>query len=80
MSYQTLYVGTRQENEEKALQDCRDYLGADFGFVLEQLREVAHDTTFSRTMRYYFIQMNLTTFLGISGYWPVRAMVREASK
>lgn len=80
MRYETQYLGTKAENEAKALQDCKDYLGEEIYEKAIRILRADLSSPTSRTYKYHYIRASLVMFLGIEGYWPVRAMVREVLK
>lgn len=77
------YNGTRAECDAAALQDCRDYLGDGFDRLVLSIRASCEPggefADRRRTMQFRLIRAALDMFLGISGRYPVRAMIRAAS-
>lgn len=81
MSYETSYnLPTKADNEAKALQDCKDYLGSQFDHVVNTLRQEMFAVPGGRGFKYAYVRDCLHMFVGIEGYYPVRAMVREVLK
>lgn len=80
MGYETKYLGTKAENEAKALQDCKDYLGDRYDGTMKALKVLAGEFGGRTTRKYAAIRDCLGLIIGIQGYYPVRAMVREVLK
>lgn len=78
MHHTVKYEGDDAANMTAALRDCRFYLGNRYQVIrrhlLNQLRE---DPTLSEQQHSHQAAM-LLSFVGISGIWPVRAMVADA--
>ena len=70
-------ASTKAANDAKALADCRAYIGVSFnkacGALAMQIRRSR-----SLAQAYRDVRNLCGKFLGIYGYYPVRAMFREA--
>lgn len=82
MHYTTNYTGTNTENEQSARNDVVSYLGGkrEYNKKLKVLRAYAEGVRHgggSVSKLYRNVRASLALFLGIEGYWPVRAIMRD---
>lgn len=77
--YSRYLCETKAENEARALADCKEYLGDEF---YDKVIRTLRSETKGKSVRYayHMIRFSLSMFVGIEGYYPVRAMVREVLK
>lgn len=79
-SYTVEFKGTRAEREAQALEECKQYLGRSFNKTVANIAVVLDDKTTRKTHLYRSVRLGLDMFVGIRGYWPVRALIRAALK
>lgn len=79
MSYTLHYSGSKKEMESQARQSCIDYLGGQdrYDLICSRLRAELHRLDYPRVGQRYQALRLAIPFAGISGYWPIRAMVRD---
>lgn len=79
MGYTVNYMGTPAEMEAKALADVMSYLGGES--ELKKLKAKVQDfyranPSMSTANRYRAVRFSLSMYVGIEGYYPVRAILR----
>lgn len=79
-TYTTYDLRVKADNEALALADCKEYLGEDYDRVISTLRQEMFAVPGGRGFKYAYVRDCLHMFVGIEGYYPVRAMVREVLK
>ena len=74
MHYTTAYrAHSREDNTIQAMEDCQNYLGDKFEGLVEKIRDSLCAES-SLADKYRAIEL-ICGFVGIQGYYPVRAMV-----
>lgn len=74
MHYTTAYKShSREDNTLRAMEDCQSYLGERYSELVEKIRDTLSPTS-SLADKYRAIEL-ICSFVGIQGYYPVRAMV-----
>jgi hypothetical protein len=80
MHYTRKYSGTRAECTDAAVKDCKEWYGKTYGKKLAMLSEhILNCREAGHSRRAIHDSMHMLCGIGgVQGYWPIRAIIREA--